>query len=74
MLSSIIKEYNEIEYFEFYHINEYSADECQTVYWNTEEDKFDNEYLSIRQTIDEKKSDFIHEKIVYIPDIAIKRL
>ena len=72
MLNAIKDEIPNIKYFEFYGINDYSSKELQTIYC----DKSTNngllpEYLSIKNKINEEKSDISNRQIELVPAINI---
>ena len=72
MLNAIKDEIPNIKYFEFYGINNYSSKELQTIYC----DKSTNsgllpEYLSIKNKINEEKSDISNRQIELVPAINI---
>jgi hypothetical protein len=70
-----------IDYFEFYSVNHYSSDECQTIFWKKEISKMSTnslslaeEYLSVKNNVDELKSDISKQIVAFIPDINIALL
>jgi hypothetical protein len=78
MLDTIKDRVPNILYFELYTVNSYDATACQTIFWkkeiedinNTSQSIFD-EYLSIRNDVDEEKSDIANQMVVFKPSIYI---
>jgi hypothetical protein len=66
-----------IEYFELYTINNYDANSCQTIFWKKDildSSVLDEEYLSIRNDVDEINSDIPNQEVVFKPAIEITLL
>lgn len=67
-----------IDYFEFYSINGYDAHECQTIFWEKEISLMNvtmatiaEEYLSIKNDVDEVKSDISNQVVAFTPAISV---
>jgi hypothetical protein len=67
-----------IDYFELYSINDYDAHECQTIFWEKEISLMNvtmatiaEEYLSIKNNVDETKSDISNQVVAFTPAIAV---
>jgi hypothetical protein len=78
MLDTIKDSVPNILYFELYTINNYDANICQTIFWkkeiedvnNTTQNIFD-EYLSIKNDVDEEKSNITNQAVEFKPAIYI---
>lgn len=72
MLNSIKSDVPNIEYFEYYSLNNYDSSILQTInYTKANNPAISSEYLSIKNAIDEANSDLSTQSIVFVPDITI---
>jgi hypothetical protein len=74
MLDVIKTRVPNIVYFEIYSINNYDANVCQTIFWK--KDVMDTtvlaeEYLSVKNYVDEGASDIANQTVVFKPAIDI---
>jgi hypothetical protein len=77
MLDVIKDRVPNISYFEIYSINNYDANTCQTVFWKKdiiETNALADEYLSIKNNVDEAASDISNQTVVFKPAIDISLL
>jgi hypothetical protein len=81
MLDTIKDRVPNILYFELYTVNNYDANICQTIFWKREVEDINNtsqniydEYLSIKNDVDESKSDIANQMVVFKPAIYISVL
>jgi hypothetical protein len=78
MLDTIRDNVPNIAYFELYTINNYDAHICQTIFWKKEIEDIYNisqnifeEYLSIKNDVDEENSDISNQIVAFKPAINI---
>jgi hypothetical protein len=74
MLDVIKTRVPNIVYFEIYSINNYDANVCQTIFWK--KDIIDttvlaDEYLSVKNNVDESASDIANQTVVFKPAIDV---
>ena len=74
MLEYIKDEVPGIDYFEIYKINNYSPNECQTIYYDSSSDSNETEYLSVQKIVDISTSNFTDNLIYFKSDIDINIL
>ena len=70
MLDECKEEVPNIEYFQYYSLNNYDSTICQTIYYERQSES-ENEFLSIQSTLDESESDLDTQEVVFIPNITI---
>lgn len=63
-----------IEFLEFYNLNNYPSNVCQSIHKIVDVDSADNETLCVKMDIDDENSDFNEGDIKFIPAIQIKIL
>jgi hypothetical protein len=78
MLDTIKTIVPNISFFELYTVNQYDANICQTVFWkkeiadaNNTKQNITDEYLSIKNDVDELLSDITNQQVVFKPAIEI---
>lgn len=71
MLNYVKNRVPNIKYFEKYKINNYEFSKCQTIYYDKEMSTRFNEYLSIKNIIDEDNSDIQNRNVTFKPDITV---
>ena len=70
MLEECKEEVPNIDYFQFYSLNNYDSTICQTIYYERQSES-ENEYLSVQSTLDESESNLDTQEVVFIPNITI---
>lgn len=74
LLEKVREDVPSIEHFEYYGLNTYDSNICQTLFCDRTLDNTINEYLSIKTTIDEIYSDFETDNITFVKAIDISIL
>lgn len=63
-----------IDYLEFYSVNNYDPNQCQSIHKDTSAGVVENETLCIKMDIDEENSDFNNGILNFVPAINVKVL
>lgn len=71
MLEAVKENVPNIEHFEFYGLNGYTARQCQTLFYTRQNDSLLNEYLSVKTMIDEETLDYNNNVIDFVPAITV---
>jgi hypothetical protein len=74
MLTEIKSNNQDIKYFEFYGLNNYTPSQCQTIFWDKIANPVEGEIISIKQTVDNETSDIPNGLANFKLDVDMKIL